>query len=85
VYDGRVFRSPENGGQASGRSVQNDPITFTQRFDGNRLVQVITSESGSRRSEFTLSADGQTLTMRVTLTSGSLPRALQYALTFRRH
>lgn len=85
LFDGRSFRSPDSGAQAPGRSVTNEPVQVSQRFDGNgHIVQVITSESGSKRSEFALGSDGATLSMSVTVTSGSLPRQLRYTLTFHR-
>lgn len=84
VYDGRVFRAPESGANAPGRSITNDPIQVSQRINNGQLVQVITSDSGSKRAEMALSADGNTLSMHITITAGALPRPLRYTLTFRR-
>lgn len=85
LFDGRSFRSPEGGAAAPGRSLTNDAVQISQRVEANgHLVQVITSDSGSKRAEFWLNGDGTMLTMSVVVTSGSLPRPLRYNLTFRR-
>jgi hypothetical protein len=85
LYDGRSYRSPDNGANASGRTVTGDAAQISHRFDGNgRLTQAITTDSGVRRVDFNLSGDGNTLSMNVTVSSSSLPRALHYSFTFRR-
>ncbi len=51
--------------------------------DGH-LLQTFAAVDGTRSNDYSLSADGKTLTMTVTLSSGKLPRAMHYALTYRR-
>jgi hypothetical protein len=53
-------------------------------LQGNRLRQVFAAEDGRRENVFTLSPDGNTLTMNVTVSSGRLPEPLTYKLVFRR-
>ncbi|WP_394836012.1 hypothetical protein LVJ94_03785 [Pendulispora rubella] len=67
--------------------VYNDTRTpYTQRFVNGRLVQVFTfaKNEGSRINEFSVSPDGQTLTLKVTLSSSSLTAPLVYQLTYQR-
>ena len=79
-----VAVSPENGAPAPYR-VDDDAIVLSQRFDGQRLVQVFRAdEGGTRTNEFTLSADGAFLIMKATLSSPKLPFPVVYTLTYRR-
>jgi hypothetical protein len=58
---------------------------LSQRFDGDRLVQIFEAEEGAaRKNEFTLSPDGSTLTLRTTLSSPKLSIPVGYTLTYRR-
>lgn len=79
-----VAVSPETGTPAPYK-VDDDAIVLTQRFEGDKLVQVFRAdEGGTRRNEFTLSADGNVLTMKATLSSPKLTTAVVYTLTYRR-
>jgi hypothetical protein len=79
-----VAISPETGAPAPYR-VGDDAIVLSQRFEGQRLVQVFRAdEGGTRTNEFTLSADGALLVMKATLSSPRLPIPVVYTLTYRR-
>ncbi len=79
-----VAISPQNGAPAPYR-VDDDAIVLSQRFDGQRLVQVFRAdEGGTRTNEFTLSLDGALLVMKATLSSPKLPFPVVYTLTYRR-
>jgi hypothetical protein len=79
-----VAISPETGAPAPYR-VEDDAIVLTQRFEGARIVQVFRAdEGGTRKNEFSLSADGKLLFVKATLSSPKLPIPVVYTLTYRR-
>jgi hypothetical protein len=80
----RAWRSPANGAPAPSLGVHGDAVTLTSRWENGHLVQVISNGQGARRNDYVLSADGRTLTLRVTITSDRLPRPVRYELTYRR-
>lgn len=55
----------------------------TRWLDGS-LEQTFAAEDGQRINLFSLSPDGRTLTMRVTVTSPRLPEPMVYSLRYRR-
>ena len=76
--------SLETGAPAPYR-VEDDAIVLTQRFDGARLIQSFRAdEGGTRRNEFTVSADGKLRFMKATLSSPKLSVPVVYTLTYRR-
>ncbi len=79
-----VAVSPDSGAPAPYR-VDDDAIVLTQRFEGSHLVQTfVADEGGTRRNEFSLSADGKLLFMKATLSSPKLSAPIVYTLTYRR-
>ncbi len=79
-----VATSPDDGTPTSYR-VEDDAIVLRQRFDGARLVQSFTAdEGGTRMNELTLSADGNILTMKATVSSPKLKTPIVYTLTYAR-
>ena len=58
--------------------------TLTQVLAGDRISQVFVSEDGRRENEYTLSQDGKTVTLKVTLTSGRLSSPVAYSLSYKR-
>lgn len=52
--------------------------------DKQNVVQTFAAEDGKRVNSFSLSPDGKTLTMNVTITSSKLPKPLTYKLVFNR-
>ena len=58
--------------------------TLTQVLAGDRIMQVFVSEDGRRENEYTLSQDGKTVTLKVTLTSGRLSSPVAYSLSYKR-
>jgi hypothetical protein len=65
---------------------RDDGETFdvSTAWHGAALAQTFSSADGKRENRYSLSADGATLTMRVTLTSEQLKAPMQYELTLRR-
>lgn len=58
--------------------------TLTQVIGGDRLTQVFVSADGKRQNEFTLSQDGQTLMLKVTLSISRLSSPIVYSLSYKR-
>ena len=55
---------------------------LAQQFVGDRISQVFVSDDGKRENEFTLSPDGKTLNVKVTLSGTRLPTTIVYTLTY---
>ncbi len=66
------------------RALTGEPLQVRQRFEGEHLVQLLTTRDGERRDEFVLAPDGRRLTMRVTVRSPRLPQPLRYQLSYAR-
>jgi hypothetical protein len=58
--------------------------TLTQVLAGDRITQVFVSDDGRRENEFTLSQDGQVLTLKVRLSSARLSNPVVYVLSYKR-
>ncbi len=79
-----IATSPESGAIASYR-VEDDAIALSQSFEGEHLIQTFTAnEGGTRKNEFTLSADGRFMFMKATVTSPKLSVPVVYTLTYTR-
>ena len=61
-----------------------ESLDVNLRWQGNTLRETIVSNDGQRENAFELSQDGNELTMRVTISSPSLPTPLTYALIYKR-
>jgi len=59
-------------------------VVVTTTWEDQALVQTFRSEDGQRQNVFTVSPDGATLTMVVTMTSPRLPAPLVYRLVYTR-
>ena len=57
---------------------------LTQSIVGDRISQAFVSDDGRRENEFTLSKDGQVLTLNVTLTSARLSKPVVYSLSYKK-
>ena len=79
-----IAASPETGAPTDYR-IDADAFVLSQRFEGKRLVQTfVADDGGTRKNEFTLSADGKLLFMTATLTSPKLKAPVVYTLTYAR-
>lgn len=77
--------SPENGSPTPYKDGGGTPSKLTQRLTADgKFVQIFVGESGMRSNTFTLSADGATLWMAVSVESPKLPKPIRYTLTYRR-
>jgi hypothetical protein len=75
--------SPENGTPVS-YVADGERSTVTQRLVGSKLTQTFIADEGQRSNEWTLSADGTTLLLKVTVSSPKLSTPLVYVLTYRK-
>lgn len=66
------------------RPADGEKLKLSMQWDGARLVETLKAEDGQRVNAYTLSPDGSTLTMNVTITSPRLPKPLAYKLAFRK-
>jgi hypothetical protein len=76
--------SPDDGREADHRTKLGDTSKLSQRFVDQTLVQDFRAEEGARKVVWTLLPDGDTLRAHVVITSGHLPRPVDYTLTYRR-
>jgi hypothetical protein len=74
--------SPESGA-AVRYTLDGDKLRLSQKVttDG-RLVQSFANEDGTRTNIYTLSPDGRTLSIAVTVASSQLPAPVSYTLTY---
>jgi hypothetical protein len=75
---------PDDGREVEHRTKHGDLSKLSQRFVDGALVQDFRGEQGSRRVVWTLQPDGETLRVQMVITSGHLPHAVDYTLTYRR-
>lgn len=74
--------SPESGASVPYKS-GDDTVQLSQKFNAQgQLVQTFQGSEGGRTNVYTLSADGRTLTLSVTLTSSKLSVPCRYNLTY---
>jgi hypothetical protein len=84
-FDARApVESPANGQPVKWRREDGETFDLTTEWQNGRLVQTFRADDGSRVNTYSVSADGQTLTMHVTLRSPRLPAPVEYDLVFNR-
>ena len=84
-YGCRVpIQTPRNGAPISWKREDGEPSTVSVAWDGAAFEQTFVSGSGRRINRYSVSADGQTLTIHVAVTGGGLPDAMTYQLVYRR-
>lgn len=93
-YDGKTLhtRGPDGldlNGPLNGAEVVNtwrgEKTRVRQRFTQEReLVQTFSAEDGAGRNDITLSPDGKTLTVTMTITSPRIPKPIVFRQTYRR-
>lgn len=80
----RPVESPANGQVIKWTREDGEKFDLSTTWQGNDLVQTFQAEDGRRVNNYTLSPDGRTLTMNVTITSPRLPQPLRYKLVYNR-
>jgi hypothetical protein len=89
---GRTAASPANGQPvlwqrntgATCTEMKGDCVRVSTEWTGGNLTQTFQAEDGKRVNVYSVSADGNTMTMNVTITSPRLPSPLTYKLVYNR-
>ena len=85
TYDQRnPIVTPANGTPIKWRREDGEQFDVSTEWENGRLEQTFSAEDGRRVNVYSLSSDGRTLTMDVTITSPRLPRPLTYKLVYNR-
>lgn len=66
------------------REMKGDCVRVSTEWTGGNLTQTFQAEDGRRVNQYSVSADGRTMTMNVTVTSPRLPAPLTYKLVYNR-
>ena len=78
------LRTPAKGAPVAWVGPDGGKVKASMQLAGRHLEQTFRSADGRRVNDYTLSPDGQTLTMQVTETSPRLPQGLTYKQVYRR-
>jgi len=85
TFDQRAaISSPANGTPIKWRRADGEVLDVSTEWENGVLEQTFKAEDGQRVNSFSLSEDGRTLTLRVTVTSPRLPQPLTYRLVYNR-
>lgn len=66
------------------RPEDGEMLKVSTSWEGDRLRETFVADDGQRENVFSLSPDGRTLRMDVTVSSPRLPAPVRYALVYRR-
>ena len=78
------IRTPSNGAPVAWKRRDGEPFTVSAAWDGGMFEQIFASGTGRRVNRYSLSPDGQFLTMQVAVSGGGLPGTMVYALVYQR-
>ena len=78
------LRTPAKGAPVAWVGPDGGKVNASMQLAGRRLAQAFTSAAGLRVNSYTLTPDGQTLTMQVTETSPRLSQPIAYKQIYRR-
>lgn len=74
--------SPKGNKPANWKNSEGESYRLRQQISGRTLTQKFESDEGARTNKLTVSEDGNTIDLQVTVTSDQLPRPLTYSLTY---
>lgn len=77
-----VLWQREEGGTC--REMKGNCVRVSAEWEGGNLKHTFQAEDGRRVNVYSVSPDGKTMTMNVTVTSPRLPQALTYKLVYNR-
>ncbi len=77
-----VLWQRETGGAC--REMKGDCVRVSAEWEGGNLKHTFQAEDGRRVNVYSVSPDGKTMTMNVTVTSPRLPQPLTYKLLYNR-
>jgi hypothetical protein len=78
------LRTPAKGAPVAWVGPDGGKVNASMQLAGRRLAQTFTSPDGRRVNDYSLSPDGQTLTVQVTETSPRLSQPITYKQVYRR-
>ncbi|HEV2149816.1 MAG TPA: hypothetical protein VGR37_20625 [Longimicrobiaceae bacterium] len=85
AMDGRpAIVTPANGTPVDWTREDGEKLRVSTEWENGTLEQTFKAEDGQRVNAYSVSPDGRTLTMNVTITSPRLPRPLTYKLVYRK-
>ncbi|HEX2190142.1 MAG TPA: hypothetical protein VHG51_14640 [Longimicrobiaceae bacterium] len=85
TMDGRpAIVTPANGTPMDWTREDGEKLKVSTEWENSALEQTFKAEDGQRVNSYTVSPDGRTLTMNVTVTSPRLPKPLTYKLVYNR-
>jgi hypothetical protein len=76
--------TPSNGTPIQWRREDGEMFALSTEWENGRLEQTFRAEDGQRVNVFSVSEDGNTLTLNVTVSSPRLPQPLRYKLVYNR-
>jgi hypothetical protein len=76
--------SPANGTPIDWTREDGEELKVSTEWENGTLEQTFKAEDGQRVNAYSVSPDGRTLTMNVTVTAGRLPQPLTYKLVYRK-
>lgn len=83
--DRAPIRTPSNGTPIRWKRPEDgEELRVSTEWENGTLEQTFAAEDGKRVNAYTLSPDGRTMTMRVTITSERLKEPVRYRLVYRR-
>lgn len=77
--------TPSDGKAVPWKREDGEVMEVSTVWHGNELAQTFVAEDGKRINHYTLSADGQQLNMKVSVTSSKLKKPLVYTLVYKRN
>ena len=80
----RPMEAPANGQPVKWTREDGEVFDLSAEWQNGRLVQTFRAEDGSRTNSFTISPDGRTLTLHVTVRSPRLSSPVEYNLVYNR-
>jgi hypothetical protein len=80
----RPVESPANGQPIKWTREDGEKFDLSTEWQNGRLIQTFRAEDGTRTNAYSISPDGHTLTMHVTIRSPRLPQPVEYNLVFNR-
>lgn len=85
TFDQRgAITTPANGTPIKWTREDNEVLDVSTEWENGVLEQTFKAEDGQRVNRYSLSSDGGTMTMNVTITSPRLPQPLTYKLVYNR-
>lgn len=85
TFDNRApIQSPANGTPIRWTREDGEVLNVSTEWENSTLEHTFAAEDGQRVNTYSISADGNTLTMNVRVTSPRLPQPLTYKLVYNR-